>query len=160
MRRLTFAACIMLTACTGGSETPAPPLLPSDPCALLTIHDVESATGSRVIRSGLVPESKMIVPTDPKPCRYVTNGRDASIYVSVDPHGAATFARYRDRDPVNDLAIKGVGDEAFVQGLATLWVRVGGGYFAVSTQHGAGPSAVEPLKKLAEAALSHTSTAS
>jgi hypothetical protein len=35
----------------------------------------------------------------------------------------------------------------------TRWVRVGGGYFGISTQLGAGPAGVERLKELAKDAL-------
>jgi hypothetical protein len=160
MRGLRLALLATLAACTGGNATPTPPGLPTDPCALLTVHDVESATGSRVLRSGLVPDEMMIVPDFPNPCQYVTDGKDGSIRISVDPHGAATFDQYRDRDPVNNLAVEGIGDEAFVNGLATLWVRVGDGYFQVSTQLNPGPSGVVTLKNLAFDALGRMSIAS
>jgi hypothetical protein len=149
-----LALLIAFTACTrtGGSSTVV--FLPSDPCDLLTVNDVESATESTVTKTEVVPVDNLMGPEVPT-CEYKTpNGKDGSIRVWVDPQGAATFAQYRDRDPVNNLAVEGIGDEAFVQGLATLWVRVGDGYFFVSTQLDAGPSGVKTLKKLALAALS------
>jgi hypothetical protein len=101
-----------------------------------------------------VPVDNLMGPQFPT-CRYHTGGKDRSISVSVDPDGAATFAQYRDRDPANNLAVENIGDEAFVHGLATLWVRVGDGFFTVTTQHDAGPSGVKTLKQLAADALGH-----
>lgn len=113
----------------------------------------EKATNSTVVSSGLVPDKRLRLPTDSNPCEYVTEGRHGSIVVYVDTHGAAEFARQRDRDPVNTVAIEKVGDEAFVHALASLWVRVGDGYFVLGTQHGAGWPGVRDLQDLALAAL-------
>jgi hypothetical protein len=137
-----------------GNATPAPPELPSDPCALLTVHDVESATGAPVSRAEAVPVDNLMGPQFPT-CRYRTpRGPDGSISISVDPHGAATFAQYRDRDP-NNLAVDDIGDEALVHGVADLWVRVDDGFFTVSTQLNPGTSGVKTLKQLALDALGH-----
>jgi hypothetical protein len=157
--RLALALLIVTAACTGGNGTPTPIELTADPCGLLTISDVEAATGSTVTTTGVVPIDKLLGPELPT-CAYKTNGKDGSIRVSVDPHGAATFAQYRDRDPANNLAVEDIGDEAFVHGLATLWVRIGDGYFAVSTQLGAGQPGVKTLKQLALDAIGHLPVAS
>jgi hypothetical protein len=155
-----FTVVVTLAACTGGTGTPTPPSLPTDPCALLSVKDVESTTGHPVVRSGLVPGGMKGGPNFPDPCMYVTHGEDGSITIWVDPQGAATFAQWRDRDPRNNVAIQGIGDEAFVHALATLWVRVGGGYFGISTQLGAGPAGVERLKELAKDVLGNIPHAS
>jgi hypothetical protein len=159
MRLLSILAILLLAACTsnqtppghGGAWTRSP--LPGDPCALLTVREVETVTGSQVLKSGLVPDDRKIVPAGPNPCEYVTDGRYASITVSVHPHGAQAFARLRDRDPRNTDRIEGVGDEAFALGLSALYVRVGGGYLWLATQHGAGWPAVRDLREIARAAL-------
>ena len=138
-----------------GACTSEAPILPDDPCALVSPADVEAATDSTVTRSGPIPDwrKRLATDRDPNPCEYVTDGEHGSIAVYVDPHGAADFTRMRDKDPVNSEAIDGLGDEAFVFGLAVLYVRVAGGYFAMKTQHGAGWPGVRDLEDLARAAL-------
>ena len=160
---------LVLTACASGavhSEGAASvdPTLPSDPCSLVTVEEVEAATGSEVVRTGLVPDDRLHRPTDipgwgpprifrTNPCEFVTDGMHASITVYVDPDGAADFAAERDTDPVNTEPIEGIGDEAFAHALASLHVRAGDGYFVLSTQHGAGWEGIEDLQDLARAAL-------
>jgi hypothetical protein len=158
MRRLPALLLIVLSACTGN---PAQPIkdgasdgtLPNDPCALVTVKEVEGVTGSPVVRSSLVPDERQHRPEDPNPCEYVTDGKHASITVYVDPHGAADFARDRDRDPRNTVTIAGLGDEAFSLGLSALYVRVGDGYFWLASQHGAGWPGLRDLKELARTAI-------
>ena len=159
MRCLFLALFFVLAACANDSAAPmegdaqAAFILPDDPCALVSVEEVEAATGSTVVRSGPVPDKLMHVPTAPNPCEYVTDGQHGSIVVSVHPDGAAEFTRQRDRDPVNTVAIEGVGDESFAHALASLSVRVGDGYFVLSTQLGAGWPGVRDLQDLALAAL-------
>jgi hypothetical protein len=159
MRLLSILPILLLGACTshqappghGGARTGSP--LAGDPCALLTVREVETITGSQVLKSGLVPDDRKIVPAGPNPCEYLTDGRYASITVSVHPRGAKAFAQLRHRDPRNTYKIDGLGDEAFALGLSALYVRVGGGYLWLATQHGAGWPAVRDLRELARAAL-------
>jgi hypothetical protein len=157
MQRSFLALAIALTACTSDSETlrgaRAGGLVPENPCSLVTTTDVEIATDSQVITSGLVPDEQQLRPQDPNPCQYETDGRHASIDIYVHPHGAADFARLQDRDPRNTESIQGVGDEAFAHGLAALYVRIDDGYFLLVTQHGAGWPGIRNLKDLALAAL-------
>jgi len=159
VRTFVLILLVSITACTGGNGTPTPPELPTDPCAYLTINDVESATGEQVSGAEGVPVDNMVGPQFPT-CMYKTGGRDGSIWVSVNPQGAETYAQVRDRDPANTLAVQNIGDEAFVYALAALWVRVGDGFFVVGTQHDAGASGVETLKALARDAIAHLPTAS
>lgn len=148
MRNISFVLLAGLVAC-GGSEL----TLPDDPCALVTVEEVEAAIESTVVKSGLVPDERLRRPQDSNPCEYVTDGKHTSITLYVYPHGAADFALYRDRDPPNTEAIAGLGDEAFTFGRASLYVRIGDGYFVLTTQHGAGLPGVRDLQRLARSAL-------
>jgi hypothetical protein len=147
----------------GGGDASEIPSLPEDPCALVTVEEVEAATGETVVRVGLIPDERLIRARVEKfdlpeifaanPCEYVTDGTHASIVVHVDPHGGPDFEDQRERDPVNTEAIEGVGDRAYAHGLASLHVRVDDGYFIVATQHGAGWPGIHDLEELARAAL-------
>jgi hypothetical protein len=138
---------------TPGGSVPDPFDVPSDPCALLTVQEVEAVGGGPVIRTGLVPDERMHDPAGPNPCEYVTGGRHESILVFVEPHGAGAFDEWREGDQRNTVMIDGVGDEAFAHALASLYVRVGDTYFVLSTQHGAGRTGIRDLKRLALEAL-------
>jgi hypothetical protein len=104
----------------GGGDASEIPSLPEDPCALVTVEEVEAATGETVVRVGLIPDERLIRARVEKfdlpeifaanPCEYVTDGTHASIVVHVDPHGGPDFEDQRERDPVNTEAIEGVGD--------------------------------------------------
>jgi hypothetical protein len=154
VRHILVIALLSAAACTGGGpNTEGQDALPTDPCTLVTVDDVEAATGNAVTGSGLVPDERQRLPELPNPCEYVTEGRHGSIVVSVNPDGAAMFDRLRERDPINSVPIDGVGDEAYAHGLSSLLVRVGGGYFEIGTQHGAGRAGVRDLIALARAAL-------
>lgn len=148
MRNMSFVLLAGLVAC-GGSEL----ALPDDPCAVVTVEEVEAAIESTVVKSGLVPDERLRRPQGPNPCEYVTDGKHTSITLYVYPNGAADFALYRDRDPPNTEAIAGLGDEAFTLGRASLYVRVADGYFVLTTQHGAGLACVRDLQRLARSAL-------
>ena len=158
---VVLAFIVASSACTGDdSDAPTPVrppaaagVVPRDPCALLTVQEVEAVTGTAVTRSGLVPDERMHDPAGPNPCEYVTGGRHESILVFVEPHGAGAFDEWQERDPQNTVAIDGVGDEAFAHALASLYVRVQDSYFMLSTQHGAGRPGIRDLKRLARAAL-------
>ena len=159
MPRLPFVVLALLLAC-GPEAAPSDDAgvsgasnLLADPCALVTVEEVESATASTVVSSGLVPDERLRFPEDPKPCEYVTDGQHEAISVYVHPHDASDFTRLRDEDPRNTDTIEGVGDDAYAHGLASLTVRVGDGYFVLVTQHGAGWAGIRDLKKLALAAL-------
>lgn len=152
-RRVVAGLLLLLAACTGTEGLPGRAqqgvALPKDPCALVTVHEVEAATGSRVIRSGLVPKESMRIPGAPRPCDHVTDGRHASIGVVVFPDGAADFTEERDEDPRNTIRIAGIGDEAFATAMNAVYVRVDGGYFVLATQLGAGRAGVQDLRALA-----------
>lgn len=157
-----------LVGCAANATSVGSPAtgLPDDPCGLVSVSDVEAATGSVVLRTGIIPDERLIerlidpppsgVPKvfQENPCDYVTDGRHGSITVFVDPEGGEDFADERARDPRNTEDIDGVGDAAFAHGLASLHVRVGDGYFVLTTQHGAGWDGIADLEALALAAIS------
>ena len=145
-------ACVACAA-AGTPTTRAEPALPADPCALFTVQEVEEAIQSRVLRMGLVPKERVMTPEDSPPCEYITAGRHASITVRVSPGTLDGFADLQRRDPANADIVGAVGDESYAHSLATLFVRVGKGYFVLDTQQGAGRAGVEDLKRLAVAAL-------
>jgi hypothetical protein len=154
VRHLLVTTLLMVAACSGdASVLTNQAVLPEDPCALVTVKEVEAATGSTVVRSGLISDEQQRLPELQNPCEYVTDGRHGSILVSVDTDGALVFARVRGEDPINTEPIEGVGDEAFAHGRSSLLVRVGDGYFEIGTQHGAGWPGVLDLTELARAAL-------
>ncbi|HEX7247870.1 MAG TPA: hypothetical protein VF351_07190 [Actinomycetota bacterium] len=133
--------------------------LSPDPCELVSIADVEMATGARVQSSGPVPDEAMIVSGGPPLCEYEVPGRHGTIIVAVDPTGAEEFARLRNRDPSNTNPLKGLGDDAYSQAMASLSVLVGEGYFVLGTQLGAGEEGVRDLRTLAELALQNLDAA-
>ena len=170
MRAGLVAAAFALAACggnqamTSGVDASHLQSLSQDPCALVTVEEVEAATGGTVVRAGLIPDERLIRPPDAEefdlpqiftanPCEYVLDSMYASITVYVDPHGAGDFSDQRERDPINTETIEDVGDEAYAHGLASLHVRVGDGYFVLATQHGASWPAIHDLEELARAAL-------
>jgi hypothetical protein len=170
MRGALVTAAFLLTACGGNQPTTDGDAaseitsLPREPCALVTVEEVETATGEAVVRVGLVPDERLIRPqggeefdlppiVTANPCEYVTDGPHASIVVYVDPQGATDFADQRERDPINTVIIDGVGDAAYVHGLASLHVRVGDGYFILASQHGVGEPGIHDLEEIARAAL-------
>ncbi len=128
--------------------------LPDDPCALLTSEQVAAATGSVVLSSSVIPDDRFIFPVEPNPCGYETDGPFAQVTVWVG-HGRQAFIDARDRDPRNTDPVRGIGDEAFVNGKASIWVLVGDGAFSIDTQHGAGDEGVAMLKTLAQDALAN-----
>ena len=107
-----------------------------------------------VIKSRLVPEEAMILPGGPPLCDYVTRGRYSTVVVAVEPRNLAPFFRERDGDPRNTDPIAGLGDEAFASAKGSVWVRVGGGYFALGVQLDPGGGAIRDLRELASIALS------
>ena len=129
--------------------------VPSDPCALLGRGQIESATGGRVlaVRRLTPADLKFSSPGSPLPCAYMTDSAYGSILVTTDPAGAATYAKVRARDPANNQMLAGLGEEAFVSGKASIWVKVGDGYFSISAQMGAGDASVAMLESLARDAL-------
>ncbi|MEO8292974.1 MAG: hypothetical protein ABI635_07510 [Actinomycetota bacterium] len=128
--------------------------LPDDPCALLTREQVAAATGSAVLSAGVLPDERFMVPVDPNPCGYETDGRFGQVIVTVE-QGRRAFIEARDRDPRNTQPLESIGDEAFVHGGADLWVLVGDGSFSIEAQHGAGDAAVSMLQTLARDALAN-----
>lgn len=128
----------------------------TDPCSLLTDAEVEEATGDAIVSSGLVPPFGMRILDGPKVCSYEVPGRYASVGVSVVPSTLDEFHAVRDRNPESNITIPvtGIGDEAFIQGMASIYVFQGDHYFGIGLQHGAGTPGVERvLKDLARAAV-------
>jgi hypothetical protein len=126
---------------------------PNNSCGLVTNSEVEAATHSKVTQSGLLTDAQLIFPAGPNPCQYKTNDEHTSLTVFVRPNDIDEFNRVRDRDPANVEVLPGLGDEAFSHAGADVWVRVGSGYFVISSQHGAGDEGVSELEALARLAL-------
>ena len=121
-----MAVLVVLASCTTHREVlPINDRLPTHPCALVTSHQVEEATGSAVLDSRRLRADEMMIPGGPRPCAYVTDGRHGTISVYVDPAGALTFTRQR--DSADAVQVPGLGDSAFQEGFASLFVRVGDG---------------------------------
>lgn len=134
---------------------PAAGVLGSDPCALLTVSEVEDATQSTVTSSRLLIAEEMLDPDEPRPCVFETDGQHARISVAVDPTGEDDFAQWRDANRgANLVPLAGIGDEAYSFAGAMVLVRVDSGYFEISSQHGAAsPGALADLAELARAAV-------
>ena len=151
-----LTAFLLLAILAGCTAPPKPPAgtgnLPANPCALVTTHQVEAATGSAVLDSRRLRADEMMVPGGPRPCAYVTNGRHGTVSVYVDPGGAPTLALRKDR--ADAALVPGLGDGAFQVGFASLFVRVGDGFFELNTQKGAGERGIGDLRRLATMALS------
>jgi hypothetical protein len=96
----------------------------------------------------------MMVPGSLRPCDYFTDGRNGAIVVYVNRTGARTFFARRGAGR-NASPLRGLGDEAFQEGFASVFVRLGDGYFSIGTQKGAGRSGMSDLRRLATAALTN-----
>lgn len=161
MRRVVAMLALALFACQsqGTGEVPAgsneADALPSDPCALVTVAEVEAATGSAVEGWRIVPDEEFHgrPPPLPNPCEYLMGGKHTSIHVWVVRGGAEDFDSQQERDPINSEVVDGIGDGAYTHGLGSLYVRVGDGFFFLVSQTGAGRRGVADLKELAVAAL-------
>jgi hypothetical protein len=156
-RRARWSGPVALLAVLAGCTAPreGPPIserLPANPCALVTSHQVEAATGSAVLDSRRLRADEMMVPGGLRPCAYVTDGRHGTISVYVDSAGAPTFTRQQ--GGADAVQVPGVGDGAFQEGFASLFVRVGDGFFELNTQKGAGHDGLADLRRLASMALS------
>src|SRR3954452_19728721 len=104
-----MAVLVGLASCTAHREpVPIKDRVPIHPCALVTSHQVEAATGSAVLDSRRLRADEMMVPGSPRPCEYVTDGRHGAISVYVDPTGAPTCARPMDR--ADAAPVPGLGD--------------------------------------------------
>lgn len=79
MRSIFTGLIIVVAACGSPTALPTGAEPPGDPCALLSVAEVERATGSVVLRSGLVPDERRVLPGGPDLCEYVTDGRHGSI---------------------------------------------------------------------------------
>jgi hypothetical protein len=156
-------AVLAFTPSNNGGSVPAaqtPPVVPADPCDLITSDDVEAATGSTVTSSGIVPPSQMIDPSsNTKICAFDTDGRYGSITTVSEPTGAAAKFEELAADPNAD-PVTGFDDQAFVSGGAGIWVKVGDGYFTIGSQLGAGDGATAVVTTLAHDAVEALATPS
>ena len=153
-----FAAVAVVVFAFREPGTPSAPVdepfaWPKNSCELVTVSEVEAATHSAVIQSGLITDDQLMLPGASNPCQYETDDEHTSLDVLVRPDDVDDFIRVRDGDPANVVMLPGLGDEAFSTGLASVWVRVGSGHFVISSQHGAGREGVSELKALARLAL-------
>ncbi|MGE5225927.1 MAG: hypothetical protein ACM3OO_03530 [Planctomycetaceae bacterium] len=131
---------------------PEPPsAIPSDPCALLTPAQIAAATNGGVMSYTIATDAMLKTPsTDvPNPCVYRTDTDLGAVVVQTYPGSTQVFATERDRDPRNTVSVDGFGDEAFVTGKGSLWVRIGGGSFSIGIQHGGTDRSVAVLEALA-----------
>ena len=160
---LTPVVLLALLFSRGARVSSVPPAtrsswsLPTNPCALLTEDQVAAATGANVLSSGLLPDSRMMVPGTPNPCEYKTDGKFGELITSVRPQGKQEFLDLQARDLSNTGPIKGLGDAAFIAGGASMYVQVGNGYFSIGVQLSAGSGAAPVLRELATQALSNIS---
>jgi hypothetical protein len=147
------AAAVVVLLLGGCAASRAPRRLPSDPCSVVTVDQVEAATHGNVLTSHLLPDTAMMRPSDPNPCEYVTDGLHGAISVNVAHNGVRDFLRIHGRDPRNTIDVGGIGDAAFIHGLSAIFVRLGNDYFAIGSQTGVGGPGSRDLERLAKAAL-------
>jgi heat shock protein HslJ len=135
----------------------------TDPCSLLTDAEVETATGDHVVSSGLVPPERMLVSGGPQLCSYEIPGPYASVVVHIVPATLAEFHALRDRNPESNITIPvaGIGEDAYIEGMNSIYVFEGDHYFGIGLQHGAGTAGIEGvLKDLARAAAIYSAVGS
>lgn len=140
-----------------GAGAPAhdPPYaeLRSDPCALLTMDDVEGATDSSVTTTRVVGADVMNDPYPVQRCVFYTDGRYGRITVAIDPDGRDDFAEWRDANRGPTLtALVGLADEAYSSGDGTIRVRAGSGYFEISPEHSTDSATMADMAELARIA--------
>lgn len=116
--------------------TPAPGAVPDNPCELLTVAQVEQASGLKVINSRRVRSRGEDLQTPPPPgsiCHYETAayGLISWISLAVQRPPVATPAAYREaRDSYfatyagSGRAVPGVGQDAYIRGGAIIVVLV------------------------------------
>jgi heat shock protein HslJ len=143
-------------AFSSGTATPGAAMnVPSDPCDLVTGEQVAQATGGRVTSIQQLDRSDYMVPPPSGtelPCEFVTNSPFRAIVVSTGQDTTA-FDTVQSQAGRSVVPISGLGDEAFVDGKASMWVRVGDSYFSITAQQSSGDAAVAMFTELAQDAL-------
>jgi hypothetical protein len=128
--------------------------VPGNPCDLLTVAEIERASGGHVtgVRQ-LTSSDYPLLPTPGAalPCEFMTDSRFGDIIVATDPNGTTNFDTVNTEDPLN-VPIVGLGDEAFAGDKNSVWVRIGDGYFSITAQRGTN-HVVAMLTELARTAL-------
>jgi hypothetical protein len=129
--------------------------VPSDPCSLLTVAEVEQASGGHVTGTRQLTNSDYPIGTPspgPLPCAYETDSPFGTFIVATDANGTTNFGTVRSEDPSN-VPLSGLGDEAFAGDRNSVWVRIGDTYFSITAQRRPGDETVAMLTTLAQVAL-------
>lgn len=158
------AIAVAVRAFSGGTSTPgAATTIPADPCGLVTTAQVEEATGGRVTATRRLDRSDYMVPPpsgSELPCEFVTDSRFGAIIVSTGIDDTTAFQTVLSQDRQNVTAIDTLGDQAFADGKASVWVRIGDSYFSLGAQRSAGDGAIAMLSQLARTALGSANVSS
>lgn len=105
---------------------------PEDPCAFLSLAQVESAIGTNVSEKREVPSRDL----ETRICTYETSEPWSSVGVSMKTEVTPEdFQDLMKRDPRNSDTVEGIGEGAFIHGCSGINVHVDDLVVSLGVQH-------------------------